>query len=433
MTALLLAGMAVLILVNGFFVAAEFSLVRTRRGRLDPESPRDALILRQLNDVGRYLASCQFGITLASLGIGFLGEPAIASLAEPLLGDVMSHGIAVVLAVLFAYAVSTAAHITVGEQVPKMAAITKAEPVARFCARPLEIFTRAGNPLIVALNAASNWMVKLFGVDPDEATDHGGGREDLKQLIAESLAGGGLDEDEAEMLSGVFGLDERMARDVMTPFHDVVAVHEDETVAAAVERSLESGHSRLPVLAAGGSDIVTGLVVLADLVRAERESGPGTPVSEVARSAVIVPETKRLGDLLEDLQRARATLAVVVDEYGRTAGVVAVEDIVEEIVGEIEDESDTDEPAVRRTPEGDLLVGGDVPVDDLADVGVDLPQGDYVSVGGLVATHLGRVPEPGDTVRVDGYDVRVEDVRDHRVDAVRITTVDAPSEDQVSS
>jgi CBS domain containing-hemolysin-like protein len=425
--------MALLILVNGFFVAAEFSLVRSRRGRLDPADPRDALVLRQLDDVGRYLASCQFGITLASLGIGFLGEPAIATLAEPILGGVMSHGLAVVIAVLFAYAISTAAHITVGEQVPKMAAISKGEAFARHCARPLEYFTRACSPAISGLDAASNRLAKLiFGVDPDEASEHGGGREELKQLIAESLAGGGLDEEEAEMLEGVFGLGERRAREVMTPFHDMVAVLENEPVSVAIERALESGHTRLPVLSAGGSGAVTGLVVLRDLVFAERTSGADTPVSEVARPAVIVPEMKRLDALLQDLQKARATLAVVVDEYGRTAGIVAVEDIVEEIVGEIVDETDTDEPAMRRTPDGDLLVGGDVPVDDLADAGVELPPGDYVSVGGLVTARLGRVAQPGDRVTVGGYELTVEDVQDNRVDAVRIRErTEEPSDLQV--
>ncbi|MEA2293473.1 MAG: magnesium and cobalt exporter, family [Solirubrobacteraceae bacterium] len=423
---MLLAGMMLLILANGFFVAAEFSLVRARRGRLDPADPRSALVLRQLDDVGRYLASCQFGITLASLGIGFLGEPAIASLAEPVLGGVLSHSVALIIALIFAYAISTVAHITIGEQVPKMAAVGDAERFARLTARPLERFTRACSPAVSGLHALSNRIGRLFGIDPDAASERSGGREELKQLIAESLAGGSLDEHEAEMLSGVFDLGERRARDVMTPFHDVVGVAETDSVQTAIERSLESGHSRLPVVSSGGA--VTGVVLLADLVRAERSSGRDTPVSKVVQPAVIVPETRPLDALLEDLQRAHATLAVVVDEYGRTGGVVTVEDIVEEIVGEIVDESDIDEPAIRHTLEGELLVDGDVPVADLSDEGIDLPSGDYVSVGGLVTARLGRIARPGDQVQVDGHRLTVDGVEDRRIGAVRIRAADGPRE-----
>src|SRR5262249_54533740 len=186
-------------------------LVRTGRAGMDPADPRSALVLRQLDDVGRYLAACQFGITLASLGIGFLGEPAIASLAEPVLGGVLSHGVAVAVAFVFAYSVSTAAHITVGEQVPKIVAITDAERVARRVARPLEVFARVGGPAIAALHSTSNWMLRRIGIDPDAAGDRGGGPEDVKQLIAESLAAGALDAAEAEMLTGVFALSERTA------------------------------------------------------------------------------------------------------------------------------------------------------------------------------------------------------------------------------
>ena len=273
MTIVLLSGMGLLVLVNGFFVAAEFAFVRANRGRLEliaATNRRAALALRQLDDISHYLASCQFGITLASLGIGFLGEPAIASIAEPLLGDLVSEAVAVVIALLFAYVISTAAHITVGEQVPKMFAIANAETVARRVAGPLEVFTRVFSPAIAALDNVSNAMLRQLGVRGSAAAEHGTSSEDLKQLIAESLAGGGLEREEAEMLSGVFRLSELYARRVMTPLSAVVFADAEDSVEAALDRAIDTGHTRLPVLRAGRP---VGVVHVNDLARTLRRGG----------------------------------------------------------------------------------------------------------------------------------------------------------------
>jgi len=427
LTALFLVAVFLLVLVNGFFVASEFALVRVRRQRMEALAEEGkagaALTLRILEEISKYLSSCQFGITLASLGIGFLGEPAIAALVEPALGGVVSHGIAVVIALVFAYTISTVLHITIGEQVPKIWAIVSAEEMARRIARPLHWFTILFQPAIVALNAASNGILRLGGIKADEATaEEGGTPKELKLLIAESLSGGQLDAGEAGMLTGVFHLHEQEARQVMTPFPAVVTVDTSEDVETALRRCVSSGHTRLVVTEDENPDRVKGLVHVNSLVRQLMAEGPEASLEPFVHDAPIVPETKPLDDLLADLQRQRAALAVVVDEYGRTAGVVTVEDIVEEVVGEIEDETDPAGGAVRRLANGDWFVRGHVAVNDLIDYGVELPAESeaYNSVGGFVFAELGRLPRRGDTVRADGYSIRVESVRENRVEAVRI-------------
>jgi CBS domain containing-hemolysin-like protein len=424
--ALLLLGVVVLVLANGFFVAAEFALVRTRRPRME-QLARDGksgaeLTLRILDDISKYLSSCQFGITLASLGIGFLGEPAIAQLFEPVLGNVVSHGVAVVIAVILAYSISTALHITIGEQVPKIWAIVRAEDMARRIARPLYIFTRVFQPAIVSLNAASNGILKLGRINVQRATEEGGSPEELKLLIAESLSGGQLDPGEAGMLTGVFHLHEQQARQVMTPIPAVVTVDVSEDVETALRRCVSSGHTRLVVTEDENPDKVKGIVHVNSLARKLMTEGPNASIDDLVRPVPIVPETKPLDDLLAELQRQRAALAVVIDEYGRTAGIVTVEDIIEEVVGEIEDETDPAGGDVRRLSNGDWFVRGHVAVGDLQDYGLHLPADSdaYNSIGGFVFDQLGRLPKRGDTVRANGYSIRVESVRENRIEAVRI-------------
>jgi CBS domain containing-hemolysin-like protein len=430
---LLLFAVFLLVLVNGFFVASEFALVRTRRPRMEALAEEGkagaALTLRILDDISKYLSSCQFGITLASLAIGFLGEPAIADLVEPAFGGVLSHGVAVALAVGFAYTASTALHITIGEQVPKIWAIVSAEGMARRIARPLHWFTVGFQPAILLLNAASNGLLRLGGIRADRMTEEeGGSPEELKLLIAESLSGGHLDAGEAGMLTGVFHLHEQQARQVMTPFPAVVTVDTSEDAGTALRRCVSSGHTRLVVTEDENPDRVTGIVHVNSLAQRLMADGPDAPIEGLVRDAPIVPETKPLDDLLADLQRQRAALAVIVDEYGRTAGVVTVEDIVEEVVGEIEDETDPAGGAVRQLANGDWFVRGHVAVTDLVDYGLELPSESdaYNSVGGFVFAQLGRLPRRGDTVRANGYSIRVESVRENRVEAVRIRSRGEP-------
>jgi CBS domain containing-hemolysin-like protein len=426
MTILLLLAVVVLVLLNGFFVAAEFALVRVRRSKVE-EAAADGkraarLVLRQLDDLSRYLAACQLGITFTSLGIGFLGEPAVADIFEGILGDELPHGVTLAISIALAYLITTTLHITIGEQVPKIYAINRAERVAYWIARPLHVFTQIFNPFIHILNTASNWMLRLVGIRATNEYEEGGSPEELKVLIAQSLTGGQLDPGEASMLTGVFHLHEQQARQVMTPAPAIVTVDLSENVETALRRCVSSGHTRLVVTEDENHDRVKGIVHANALAQLLLTEGPEARIDDLIMEAPIVPETKPLDDLLADLQRQRSSLAVVIDEYGRTAGIVTVEDIIEEVVGEIDDETDPLGGAVRRLANGDWFVRGHVAITDLVDYGLELPVDSdaYNSVGGFVFGELGRLPKRGDTITHNGYSIRVESVRENRIEAVRI-------------
>ncbi|MEA2317758.1 MAG: magnesium and cobalt exporter, family [Solirubrobacteraceae bacterium] len=426
MTALLLVATALLIALNAFFVMGEYALVRSRRARL--ETLRDegargaALALRQIDEIGDYISTVQVGITMTSIGIGALGEPVLADSFEPLTGKVLGHGLAVALAVALAYLIITSAHIVAGELVPKLYAIDRAEGVARRVAPALRFFRRLFAPFIVVLTGISDRILRAIGVDPDRLTEEGSTPEDLKALIAQSMGGGTLDPGEAGMLSGVFHLHEQEARQVMTPIPAVVTVDTSEDVETALRRCISSGHTRLLVTEDENQDRVRGIVHSNSLARQLMAEGPHASIEPLVRDAPIVPETKPLDDLLADLQRQRSSMAVVVDEYGRVAGIVTVEDIVEEVVGEIADETDPAGGEIRKLANGDWFVRGHVAVTDLLDYGLELPVDTdaYNSVGGFVFAQLGRLPKRGDTITANGYSIRVESVRENRIEAVRI-------------
>ena len=373
-----------------------------------------------MDDLSRYLSACQVGITLTSLGIGFLGEPAVADLVEPLFGD-LPHWATLAVSFGIAYLLTTSLHITIGEQVPKIYAIQRAEPVARAVARPLFLFTKAFHPFIAILNTASNAILRLLGIRTDNF-DEGETPEEIRMLIQQSMIGGKLDPGEAGMLTGVFHLHEQQARQVMSPAPAVVVVDVSENVETALRRCIASGHTRLVVTEEHNPDRVKGIVHANALAQKLLAEGPEANIEELVREAPIVPETKPLDDLLADLQRQRSSLAVVIDEYGRTAGIVTVEDIIEEVVGEIDDETDPLGGAVRKLANGDWFVRGHVAISDLQDYGLELPVDTdaYNSIGGYVFGELGRLPKRGDTVSSNGYSIRVESVRENRIEAVRI-------------
>ena len=426
MTALALVALFALVAINGFFVAAEFALVRVRREKMEAMAAEGArgsrLVLRQLDAIDRYLSACQLGITMASIGIGFLGEPALAALFEDPLGEVVGHGVAVAIAFAVAFTIATTLHITTGEQVPKIFAISRPEAVARRVARPLHWFAQSFRPFEWALTKISNGLLRMVGVNAQAEFEEETRSEDLKMLIARGVTGGTLDPGEAHMLSGVFHPHEQEARQVMTPIPAVVTVDVSENVQTALRRCVDSGHTRLVVTEDENTDRVKGIVHNNSLARLLMAQGPDATIEPAVKDALIVPETKSLDDLLADLQRERSSVAVVVDEYGRTVGLVTVEDIIEEIVGEIADETDPLGGAVRRLANGDWYVRGHVPITDLEDYGVQLPvESDaYNSIGGLVFSELGRLPKRGDMVRANDFSLRVESVRENRVEAVRI-------------
>ena len=433
MTALFIILTGVLVLVNAFFTIAEYSLVRSRRIRLEQMADEglrgSRMALRMLDNIGDYIATSQVGITMASIGIGALGEPALAHLFEHIFGGAVGHGAAVVASVVIAYLLITITQSIVGEIAPKLYTIQHAEDLARRVARPMYAARVLFTPFILVLNAASDSLVRATGTDPD-AEPEGGRPEDIKRLIADSSRGGSLDVGEASMLTGVFHLHEQEARQVMTPIPAVVTVDLSETVQDALRRCVDTGHSRLVVTEDFNQDRVKGIVHVNQLVKLMMSEGYEAHFDRLVRPAPIVPETKPLDDLLADLQRERTELAIVIDEYGRTAGIVTTEDIIEEIVGEIMDETDPAGGAVRRLASGDWFVRGHVAITDLEDYGLHLPVDTdaYNSVGGFVFAELGRLPKRGDQITANGYSIRVESVRENRIEAVRIRQRRQPSE-----
>ena len=427
MTALALVALLLLVAVNGMFVAAEFALVRSRRSRLEAATKEGQQgfdeVLEQLSKIDEVLAACQLGITMASIGIGFLGEPAIATLIEPLFGD-LDEGVTTGVSVAIAFAIATSLHITVGEQVPKMLAITRPEPAARFLVRPVNWFRVASAPFTFTLNQAANAILRLFGVRPSDIEEKHTA-EDLKELIRGSASGGTLDLGEAGHLAGVFHLHEQEAREVMTPIPAVVTVNADETVEEALRSCVSSGHTRLVVVEGDNPDKVRGIVHNNSVARLYMNAGADASIEPAIRDVPIFPETKPLDDLLAELQRQRSSLGIVSDEYGRTVGIVTVEDILEEVVGEIEDETDPRATSLRRLTDGDWYVRGHVPIGDLEDAGIKLPVDSdaFNSVGGYVFSELGRLPKRGDVITANGYEIRVESVRENRIVAVRIRIV----------
>jgi CBS domain containing-hemolysin-like protein len=431
---------ALLIALNAFFVIAEYALVRSRRARLEvlrDDGARGAeLALDQLGKVNQYISAVQIGVTVCSIGVGALGAPALASVLEEVFPASVSHGIALTISVVVAFVIITSVQLVAGEMVPKFYAIDRAESVARRVARPLQGFSVLFHPFVVALTAVAGRILRLFGIDMRQQSEVGSS-EELKRLIAESHAEGQIDPGEAGMLRGVFHLHEQEARQVMTPIPAVVTIDLSQDVETALRASISSGHTRLVVTEDEDRDRVRGIVHVSELARLYMQKGSQASLEAIVHEALIVPETKPLDDLLADLQRERASMAVVVDEYGRVVGVVSVEDIVEEIVGEITDETDPSTGEIRRLANGDWFVRGHVAIADLADYGLELPVDSdaYNSVGGFVFAEVGRLPRRGDTVNAGGFSIRVESVRENRVEAVRIRerrvarTREAPDED----
>jgi CBS domain containing-hemolysin-like protein len=424
-----LVAALLLVLLNGFFVAAEFSLARARTTRLEQlaDQGRGSAVLarEQVQHIDRYLAACQLGITFASLGLGWLGEPVFAALLEPVFTSMgLGSASSTLTAVIIAFIIITVLHVVFGELAPKSIAIQKAESTVLATAWPLELFRKVFAPFIHLLNGAGNAVVRALGVEPATESELASTPEDLQILIAQSEEGGALEPEEADMLEGVFGLGETLTRDIMTPRPEVTSLAADSPVRAALADALASRHSRFPVL---NGDGVLGVVHLSQLARGLLEEGEGAPVRQLAGPALFVPETQPVDELLRQLQARRASMGVVLDEYGDFTGVVTVEDVIEEIVGEIDDERDR-APAVDAQPDGRLVVRGHVSLEDLRDHGVELVDETVTSVGGLVFTRLGRLPRTGDAIEVDGWRLTVEATRGTRVVLVAIEPTDRRAE-----
>lgn len=411
-----------LVALNGFFVAAEFALVKVRPTQLEPlvdEGNRRARLARHmLSHLDAYLSATQLGITLASLALGWIGEPAFAWIIHPLLtpfvGDnpPLLHSISVTMS----FVVITILHIVLGEQAPKTVAIRKAESTALLVSFPLYVFYKITYPAIWLLNQASSRLLKLIGLAPAAEGELAHDEEELRLLLSSSKESQ-LSTQKRELLDNIFELSHRMARQIMLPRQDVVYLSTERPLADNLRLARRSGHTRFP-LCEGDLDHVIGLIHIKDIFHRER---PLTALTEVAREIAFVPETLELDRLLKRMRTERFHLAAVIDEYGGVSGIVTLEDVIEEIVGSIQDEFDVERPELVEKGDGVYQVAGGMLVEDLEEaLGVELSERDEDTIGGVVLSELGRNPAVGDRVELGPVTIEVLEVQLNRVATVRI-------------
>jgi CBS domain containing-hemolysin-like protein len=421
MTAWYLLIAVALLLANGFFVGAEFALTAARRTKLEEIASvgdrRAQVALSSIRELSFMLAGAQLGITIASLLLGFIAEPAVASLIEGALHSVADVPSGVVHSVSFVVALAIVVffHMVIGEMVPKNIAIADPEKSALWLAIPFRVFVNVFRPFIRLLNAVANGGLRMVGVEPvDELSEKHTSRE-IGAMIAESAQEGLLGKVAHRLLSGAIGFSERDAADVMVPRTEIVAVRAQATPAEIECIVLDSGHSRLPVYA-GNLDHVIGFLHAKDLLLIDPSHRDRPVPRSMLRQMLIVPESRKLHPLLFDMRRQRRHFALVIDEHGGTAGVVTIEDLLEELVGEIQDEYDVTELGVEQVGDRRYLVPGTLRVDEAADhLGVELPEGDYETVAGFLIDRLGRIPTRRDTVEHDGWRLRVRNMHRRRV------------------
>jgi putative hemolysin len=408
-----------LVMVNAAFAGSEVALISLREGqlrRLEHEGEQGRRVARLARDPNRFLSTIQIGITLA----GFLASAAAAvSLARPLvpLLDVLGRA-AQPAAVVMVTLVLTYLTLVVGELAPKRIALQTPERWARRAARPLAVVSTMTRPAVWVLSSSTDLLVRLAGADPgrqrEEVTE-----EEVRDMI---VTGGVFRPEQRRILADAIEVGTRRLSDVLVPRRDVVAIPADASVQAAIGLLVGTTHGRAPVCR-GDLDQVVGLVTLQDLVGAEG------PVADRVRPALALPESMGVLDALRRLQAEREQLAIVINEYGGTEGIVTVEDLLEELVGEIYDEFDPDSHSIRRQPDGSLVLPGSFPVHDLPDLGLSLPEGDYATIAGLVLDRMGRIPGTGETVEVGGWRLEVLDVDRRAITRLRLVPLTDPTRD----
>jgi CBS domain containing-hemolysin-like protein len=409
-----------LIVLNGFFVAAEFALVRVRESRLvqleQEGSARAGVVRNTLHDLDAYLSVCQVGITVASLALGWVGEPAVSALIAPGLEalGIENESIINLVAVILGFAVITYAHLVFGEQAPKYFSIQRAEETALSISRPLRLFEVLFRPLVWLVNASTNLVLRPWNIRLGEEME-AHSEEELRIMISSSTSSGVLDPQEREYLNNVFDFGDTVAREIMVPRPDVEALPCDAPLEELVENAAFGRYTRYPVYE-DDFDHVLGAVHVKDLFRAAKEDGESFDLKPLIRDCLVVPENKRIEDILQEFQKRKLQMAIVIDEWGSVEGLITIEDILEEIVGEIQDEFDEPEASIEPIGEDTYAIDGRIPISNVNEYfELDLPNEDFDTIGGYVLGALGRPPEPGDVVEVDGATLRVKSVDGPRV------------------
>jgi putative hemolysin len=431
-----LSAVVVLVLANAFFVAAEFALVGSRKTRLDELARagdgKARLARRAVQSLDRYISATQLGITLASLGLGWIGEPALAHLIEGMFvwlpgpaSAIATHTVASVIA----FIIITVLHIILGELVPKAMALLYPEVVSGWVAAPLMGFAWVMALPIAILNGTANWLLGLMRIDPPGEHERLHSPEEIRMLVEQSTEGGSLLRQDARLLEGVFEFSEKTAQEVMTPRTQMVALESGLTVEAAADEVAAAGRSRYPVYTDSLDEIV-GVVHAKDVLAALR-ARPGRTIREIMRPPLFVPGTRQVEDVLADMKRLKTHLAVVLDEYGGTAGLVTMEDLLEEIVGPIYDEYD---PQVKAPPSGAPQLDGAMPITEFnSEYGETLDDTDYTTIGGFVFGQLGRLPRPGDRVPAGRHTLEVTEMEGRRVKSLRLHSPQPEAEPETQS
>ena len=411
-----------LVALNAFFVATEFAIVKVRSTRIQElvsQGVKRAEAVRGVvKDLNPYLSACQLGITLASLGLGWVGEPAFAHLIEPLLSflgnakGLAAHSVAITLA----FILITVLHVILGELVPKTVAIDRPVRTALWVAWPIKIFYRAFYPAIWSMNEASNLIVRALRLEPasEEAKAHS--EEELRMIVARSRKGGVLSEIHARLLARALDFADHTVRQIMLPRGDIVFLDVNRSYGDNLRIARESGHTRYP-LCDGDLDRALGVVHIKDMFVHAEEISASHDLRSLARAPLFVPESLSIEQLLTLFQKKRVHMGIVIDEYGGATGMVTLEDVLEELTGEIQDEFDREEPKVQQLPDGRLSVDATLPLDEVQEtLGIREEAHEEVdTLGGLVVARLGRIARVGDAVKLGGRSVEVSRVRGRRI------------------
>jgi CBS domain containing-hemolysin-like protein len=417
-----------LVLLNGFFVAAEFAYVRIRSTAVETlvaeEKPGADLLDEALDNLDDYLAVTQLGITISSLGLGWIGEPAVAALIEPLLAPFFAPNVIHLIAFAVGFGTITFLHVVFGELAPKTIAIAQAERVSLFVAAPMKAFYYVFRPGIYVFNGTANFFTRLIGIPPASETDETLTEEEILTVLTRSGTEGHIDSEEVDMIERVFDLDDLSVREVMIPRPDVVSVSADCSLSGLRSVIITEGHTRYPVINEADSDQMVGFVDVKDVLRASEFDEPDTneiTAKDLARELPIIPETGDLTDLLGLFQTEHRQMAAVIDEWGAFEGIVTVEDIVEVVLGDLRDDFDVDsrEPSISQRENGTYVADGSVTISAVNEqLQTQFESDEFGTVGGLVLDQLGRAPAVGNQIEVDGYRFTVEDI-----DGARITSI----------
>ena len=429
-----------LIVLNGLFVAAEFAFVKIRATQVDSlerEGKAAAGMVRAATGrLDAYLAVCQLGITISSLGLGWLGEPAVATVIEPLFGLLgIPEGMLHPIALAIAFGIIVSLHVVFGQLAPRIIAVQSAEETSLFVAPFMRFFYYLLLPGAALFNGIANAFIRLLGYSPTSGAADTHTEDEIRTLVRRSARQGMLEQDEEEMVGAVFELNDKVAREIMVPRPDVVSLPAEMDLRKLVSVAAAGNYTRYPVYEGGSPDRIVGAVHVKDVLRVvESEGGLNADLSagDLAREVLVVPENRPIDGILEEFQRQELQMAIVIDEWGSFEGVFTLEDIIEEIVGEIRDEFDEEEPAVRKLPDGSYSIDGRIPIGVVNEaLGSEFESEDFDTIGGLVLGQLGRAPEVGDEVHLDSFLLCVDEVDGPRV--AQVIAREAPEEEPENS